>query len=114
MANFNPEHKAVLDDLILGHPLVRPGKMFGFPVYYVGKKLCLCLYEQGVGLKLPEASATRLLTSDPNVIPFQPYGKARMRAWVQINLERSADYRNYRAVFNEAIQALAAEAEKGI
>ena len=27
--------------------------MFGFPAYYVGKKLCICLYEQGVGVKLP-------------------------------------------------------------
>jgi hypothetical protein len=112
MANFNPEHKAVLDELILGHPLVRAGKMFGFPAYYVGKKLCIYLYEQGVGLKLPEASATRLLASDPNVIPFQPYGKARMRAWVQINLERSADYRNYRAVFDEAIHNLMTAQEK--
>jgi len=46
--------------------------MFGFPAYYVGKKLCICLYEQGVGVKLPEASAARLLEVDQNVIPFQP------------------------------------------
>ena len=39
VANFNPEHKAVLDDLLLDNPLVRPGVMFGFPAYYVGKKL---------------------------------------------------------------------------
>ena len=30
MANFNPAHKAVLDDLLLGDPRVRPGEMFGF------------------------------------------------------------------------------------
>jgi hypothetical protein len=30
-------------------------------------------------------------------------GKARMREWVQINLERSEDYRKYRAVFDESI-----------
>ena len=60
MANFNSEHKAVLDDLVLSHPNVQPGKMFGFPAYYAGKKLCICLYEQGVGVKLPEQSAARL------------------------------------------------------
>ena len=27
MANFNPEHKAVLDDLLLGLPQVRAGRM---------------------------------------------------------------------------------------
>ena len=82
MANFYPEHKAVLDDLLLGHPLVRPGKMFGFPAYYVGRKLCICLYEQGVGVKLPEQSAARLLRTDPNAIPFQPMGRFKMREWV--------------------------------
>jgi hypothetical protein len=56
MAKFNPEHKAVLDELLLGYDEVSSGKMFGFPGYYVGKKLCICLYEQGVGIKLPEES----------------------------------------------------------
>ncbi len=35
MANFNSDHKAVLDDLLLSFPEVRAGKMFGFPAYYV-------------------------------------------------------------------------------
>lgn len=110
MANFNLEHKAVLDTLLLDNPLVRPGKMFGFPAYYVGRKLCICLYEQGVGLKLPERSAAELLAADPNATPFQPMGKARMREWVQITLGRSEDYRQYEPVFEEAIRyALAAQ-----
>ena len=104
MANFNPEHKAILDDLLLRHSLVQPGKMFGFPAYYVGRKLCICLYGQGVGVKLPEQSAARLLQTDPNAIPFQPMGKSKMREWVQINLSRSEDYRQYASVFEEAIQ----------
>ena len=113
-AKFNPEHKAVLDDLLLGHPLVRPGKMFGFPAYYAGKKLCICLYEQGVGLKLPEQTAVKLLETDSNIIPFQPMGKSKMREWVQINLERSEDYCQYRSVFDELIQFVLAGQEKGI
>ena len=50
MANFNPNHKIVLDNLLLSHPLVRAGKMFGFPAYYVDRKLCICLYEDGAGM----------------------------------------------------------------
>lgn len=103
MANFNPQHKAILDDLLLVHPNVMPGKMFGFPAYYAGKKLCICLYEQGVGVKLPEQSAARLLKTDRNVIPFQPMGRRKMREWVQINLTRSQDYRQYQAVFEQSI-----------
>jgi hypothetical protein len=106
MANFNPEHKAVLDNLLLGNPNVKPGKMFGFPAYFVGKKLFICLYEQGVGVKLPEKSVNRLLKKDNNIVPFQPLGKPRMREWVQINLSRSKDYKKYKAVFEESIRYL--------
>ena len=104
MVNFNSEHKAVLDDLLLIHPNVQPGKMFGFPAYYVGKKLCICLYEQGVGVKLPEQSAARLLEVDQNVVPFQPLGRPKMREWIQISLSRSEDYRQYQSVFEESIR----------
>ena len=52
MANLNPAHKAVLDDPLLGNPLVRPGKMFGFPACYMGKKLCISLYANGIRVKL--------------------------------------------------------------
>jgi len=112
MADFNAEHKAVLDDLLLGYPHVRPGKMFGFPAYYAGKKLCICLYEQGVGVKLPEQSAAELLAADRNTVPFQPMGKPEMREWVQINLSRSEDYRQYEPVFDESIRYLLAQQEK--
>lgn len=104
MPTFNPDHKAVLDDLLLGNPLVRAGKMFGFPAYFVGKKLCICLYEQGVGVKLPTATVARLLETDANVIPFQPMGKPKMKEWLQINLDRSEEYRRYLPVFDESIR----------
>ena len=104
MANFNSEHKAVLDGLLLGHPYVRPGKMFGFPAYYAGKKLCICLYEQGVGVKLPEQSAAKLLEGDQNVVPFQPLGRPKMREWIQLNVSGSEDYWQYKSVFEESIE----------
>ena len=113
VADFNSEHKAVLDDLLLGHPLVRPGKMFGFPAYYAGKKLCICLYEQGVGIKLPEQSAAKLLEADRNIVPFRPMSKPKMREWVQINLSRSEDYRQYKSVFDESIRYALSRQEKG-
>lgn len=104
--NFNPQHKNILDDLLLPNPLIRTGKMFGFPAYYVGKKLCICLYEQGVGVKLPAATVSHLLENDANATPFQPLDKPKMREWVQINLTNSEDYREYQAIFDEAIQFL--------
>jgi hypothetical protein len=106
MTNFNPDHKAVLDRLLLDYPHVRPGKMFGFPAYYVVKKLAICLFEQGVGVKLPEQTVTKLLEKDSHIVPFQPMGKPKMREWVQINLINSEDYIQYKALFEESIRYL--------
>jgi len=103
MPKFNPDHKVVLDQLLLSLPMVREGKMFGFPAYYAGKKLAICLYEDGVGMKLPEATVKRLLTEDANAIPFQPYGKPKMREWVQINYADSNAYQAYLPIFQESI-----------
>jgi hypothetical protein len=113
MVNFNSDHKLVLDEMLVDHPHVRAGKMFGFPAYYVGKKLCICLYEDGVGVKLPEQSAAKLLQVDPNVVLFQPLGKPKMREWIQINLSHSQDYRKYKSVFDESIQHVLAQQEQG-
>ena len=103
MILFNPEHKIVMDELILPLPGIRPGKMFGFPAYYAEKKLCICLYADGVGVKLPESSVRKLLSSDPNTIPFQPLGKHVMREWVQINLVDSAGFQVYLPIFQESV-----------
>ena len=106
MPNFNSDHKNVLDEMLLVHPAIRPGKMFGFPAYYVGKKLAICLYEDGVGVKLPEKTVNRLLEPDPHTSPFQPYGKPRMREWLQITLADSEGYRSYLPLFEESIRFL--------
>jgi hypothetical protein len=103
MVDYRAEHKVVLDDLFKSFAGVRPGKMFGYPAYYAGDKLCACLYGQGVGVKLPADSAAKLHKEDANVTPFQPMGKPRMREWVQTTLERSEDYRRYQSVFAESI-----------
>jgi len=112
MAKFNPEHKAVLDKLLLSHPLVQPGKMFGYPPYYVGGKLCICLYEQGIGIKLPADIASGPLESDSTVVPFMPLGRPKMREWVQINLERSKDYARYLPILEESIRYVYSQQDK--
>jgi hypothetical protein len=109
---YNPDHKLVLDDLLLGHPQIRPGKMFGLPAYYVDKKLCACLYEQGVGIKLPAEAAARLLEADPNVVPFMPLGRPKMREWVQINLEESEDFVRYLPILEQSIRYVKEQQEK--
>jgi hypothetical protein len=104
MTKFNPDHKLFLDEMLLNNPVVRSGHMFGYPAYYVGKKMAICHFENGVGVKLPAEKAKHLLAHDPNVTPFQPHGRRQMREWVQINLTVSEDLLQYQTVFEESIQ----------
>lgn len=101
---YDPAVEAVLDGILSGDPRLRRGKMFGYPAYYAGKKLCICLYEGGVGLKLPGETADRLLATDPNVSAFRPMGKPAMRAWIRIDLPAPGDFARYRAVFDESVR----------
>jgi hypothetical protein len=63
-------------------------------------------------VRLPKQTAARLLATDPNVVPFQPLGRRKMREWVQINLSKSKDYREYRSVFEESIQHVLGQQDK--
>lgn len=98
----NDEHKTVLDSLLLPMSGVAGGKMFGYPAYYVNRKLFACVYGDGVGVKVPEELAKTLL-AEKYIVPFQPMGKLRMREWVQINRSHSADYRLDMEIFRAAV-----------
>ena len=103
---YSKNHKAVLDDLILNNTNVKSGKMFGYPAYYAGKKLCICLYGKGVGVKVPINIASAFLKQDKHIVPFQPMGNTNMREWIQINLNNSEDYKDYEDIFQQSINYL--------
>jgi len=99
---YNQSHKDVLDKMLLDNPIVKPGKMFGYPGYYVGGKLFACVYENGVGIKIPESMANELLERE-EIVHFQPYGRKKMRKWIQINRQNSEDYRQGKGIFEASI-----------
>lgn len=108
---FNLEHQKVLDSFLLEIPGVAPGKMFGYPAYYIKKKLFACLYEKGVGVKVPENMANKLM-GKKGIIHFQPRGRAKMREWIQINREKSEDYLKDKKIFEVSIEFVSALASK--
>ena len=100
---FNSEIKRVLDTLLLPIEIVSPGKMFGYPAYYVGKKLFACVYERSVGLKVPADFAKKLIGTE-GVTPFIPYGRRQMKEWVQLTRADPEDFFLDRAVFEQSIK----------
>ncbi|HMK53934.1 MAG TPA: hypothetical protein VK444_04050 [Methanobacteriaceae archaeon] len=103
MGKFNNKNKRILDSFLLEIPGVVSGKMFGYPAYYVKKKLFACVYEDGVGIKVPEDKANELI-GEKGIIHFQPLGRAKMREWIQINRETPEDYLKDKEIFDISIK----------
>jgi len=106
-AIFNVDIKRALDSLLLKIPIVVPGQMFGYPAYYVNKKLFACVYEDGVGIKVPYEKARELIGKE-GIVPFIPMGRREMKEWIQIIRERPEDYVKDREIFEASIEFVAA------
>ena len=63
-----------------------------------------CISGDGVGLRLPAATATELQFSRNNVVPFQPGGIASTREWIQINCAEMAEYEKDFPLFRAALE----------
>jgi len=84
--------KARLDALLLTLPGVSARTINGLDAYFVTDKMFACISGNGVGLRLPVATATELQFSRDNVVPFQPGGIASTREWIQIDRADAIDY----------------------
>ena len=99
---WNEAVRPVVDELLLPLPGVRPGKMFGYPAYYTGRRMFACLYGPGVALKLPPADVDRLL-GRTGITRFEPLGR-KMGGWVMIVRKRPGDLRRLRKLFRASFE----------
>ena len=99
---YNEKHKSILDSFLLDIPVVKPGKMYGHPAYYVGGKLFASLYMDGVCVKIPEKRVKDLLERK-GIVTFEPMGR-RMKEWILIVRDKSEEYLNDRPIFEESIE----------
>lgn len=84
--------------------------MFGYPAFFVGRRMFACVYDDGVGIKVPARLAASLLERS-DTEPFRPHGKPTIREWVKINHARSNDYEADLGVLLASIRFVA-QAEK--
>jgi len=87
-----PSRKAQIDDVLLQLPGVVAKKIGGLDAYFVNDRMFACINGEGVGLRLPVATARELQFSRENVSPFQPAGMPKSPEWVQINRADAAEY----------------------
>jgi hypothetical protein len=95
--------KAQIDALLLALPGASARKINNLDAYFVSDKMFACISGDGIGLRLPAATATELQFSRDNVVPFSPGGVASTREWIQINRTDAADYEKDLALFQASL-----------
>jgi hypothetical protein len=98
-----PTRKSQIDALLLKLPGVSARKINGLDAYFVSDKMFACISGNGIGLRLPIATATELQFSRENVVPFQPGGMASSREWIQIDRAEAADYEKDLELFQASL-----------
>jgi hypothetical protein len=63
-------------------PGIKVGAMFGCPAAFVGRRMAFCVHGQGIGAKLPQADAARLIASG-EATAFRPFGRPPMEERVE-------------------------------
>ena len=98
----SPSRKAQIDAVILKIPGVVAKKLSGLDAYFVNDRMFACISGNGVGLRVPVATARELQFSRENVVPFQPAGVSGSKEWVQIDRADPAEYEKDFDLFREA------------
>src|SRR6202521_4600343 len=96
--------KAQIDAVLLKLPGVSARKINGLDAYFVSDKMFACITGNGVGLRLPVATATELQFSRGDVVPFQPAGLASTREWIQIDRAEAAEYEKDLELFQASLE----------
>lgn len=105
MGTDSPEsiRKAQIDAVLLKLHGVVAKKINRLDAYFVNDRMFACISGQGIGLRLPAATATDLQFSRDNVVPFEPGGVARSREWIQINRAEATEYEKDLPLFQASI-----------
>jgi hypothetical protein len=103
MADIPSSRKEQIDALLLQLAGVSARKIHGLDAYFVNDKMFACISGNGIGLRLPVATATELQFSRDNVVPFQPGGVSSTREWIQIDRAEAADYEKDLPLFQASL-----------
>jgi hypothetical protein len=95
--------KSQIDSVLLQIPGVTTKKIGGLDGYFVNDRMFACISGNGVGLRLPVATARELQFSRENVTSFQPGGMASTKEWIQIDRADAAEYAKDLELFQASV-----------
>ena len=98
-----PTRKSQVDAVLLKLPGVVAKKINGLDAYFVGDRMFACISGDGVGLRLPVATARDLQFSRENVGAFQPAGLPSSKEWIQVNRADATEYEKDLELFQASL-----------
>jgi hypothetical protein len=102
--NFDADHKAFLDSLLIGMPGVKASKAFGYPAYKVNGKIFAFVGGSGVVVKLPRPRVLGLIGTQPEMQPFEVADGVVWKEWLSIQRTTSEDYAQDLGLFEESVE----------
>jgi hypothetical protein len=100
----DPTRKSQIDAVLLKLPGVVAKKINKLDAYFVNDRMFACISGDGVGLRLPAATARDLQFSRNDVVPFQPGNVGATREWIQINRSDAAEYEKDLELFRASLE----------
>ena len=97
-----PTRKSQVDAVMKQIPGVTAKKIGGLDGYFVNDRMFACISGNGIGLRLPVATARELQFSRENGSSFTPGGMASTKEWIQIDRADAAEYEKDLEVFQAA------------
>ena len=94
--------KAQIDAILLPLPGVVGKKLNALDAYFVNDRMFACISGNGIGIRLPVATATELQFSRADVQPFNP-GGVSSREWIQVTRDDATEYAKDIELFQESI-----------
>jgi hypothetical protein len=101
--NDKSARKKQVDAVLVKLPGVVSKKIGGLDGYFVSDRMFACISGNGVGLRLPAATARDLQFSRGNVTSFQPGGVSSTKEWIQIDREDATEYEKDLELFQASI-----------
>ena len=102
--------KAQIDALLLQFPGVKTKKIGGLDGYFVGDRMFACINGEGIGLRVPAATARELQFSRDNVSAFQPAGLPASKEWIQVDRAEAADFEKDREIIQSSFDFVKGQA----
>ena len=97
--------KAQIDAVLLRLPGVVARKIGGLDAYFIKDRMFACISGNGVGVRLPVATARELQFSRENVVAFQPGGmsSSTTKEWISIEREDATEYEKDLELFQASL-----------